>query len=217
MMLVRGVLHLVDSGQDIQTLQARFLVDELLDRKEHFEAYGFTSNPLPGAEVLAASLGGRRAHTIIFMAADRRYRKKNLASGEVALHNHLGDYIYLKNGRIIEVVAGTKLKVTAPEVEFIAGTKVRHDTPLTELTGDLEVAGDAVVDGNTDIGGDVTVGGSIDVVDDINTSEQYHVDGVQVVGPRGAAVADAAATVASCQAAINAWLARARAHGLIAP
>lgn len=45
----------------------------------------------------------------------------------------------------------------------------------------------------------------------------YKVAGNQVVGPRGAAVADSTPTAASVSAQLNAALARLRDHGLIAP
>ena len=53
----------------------------------------------------------------------------------------------------------------------------------------------------------------------VNTTTGYNQSGTQVVGAQGAAVADAAvgATIdAEARTAINAWLARARTHGLIA-
>jgi hypothetical protein len=50
----------------------------------------------------------------------------------------------------------------------------------------------------------------------IDCETSYMVGGTKVVGARGAAVADASATIASVQAQLNLLLARCRAHGLIA-
>ncbi|MBC7213051.1 MAG: phage baseplate assembly protein, partial [Pseudomonas sp.] len=82
--LARGVVALVDAGRKLQGLQMRLTADEVKDGMEHFEPYGFTSNPLPGAEALAAFLGGDRSHGVVVCVADRRFRLQALKSGEVA-------------------------------------------------------------------------------------------------------------------------------------
>lgn len=48
--LARGVLSLVNAGSKMQGLQMRLTADEVKDGMEHFEPYGLTSNPHPGAE-----------------------------------------------------------------------------------------------------------------------------------------------------------------------
>jgi len=141
LLLARGIGHLTNSATAVQTLQVELLKGEVLDGIEHIEPYGFTSNPQPGHEVLAASLAGNRKHTVVLVAADRRYRKKNLAPGEAALYTDEGDYILMKRGRIVEVVAGTKVKITAPDVEVVASTKVTLTAPLVDISGALTVAG----------------------------------------------------------------------------
>lgn len=141
LIVTRGVVRLVDPTQLMQQLQVELLKGEVLDGVEHFEPYGFTSHPLAGAEVLAVSLNGRRENTIALCVADRRYRKQSLAPGESALHNHLGDYIVIKQDRTIEVYAGVKVKVIAPTVEVLASTKVILTTPLTEVSGNMTVGG----------------------------------------------------------------------------
>jgi len=123
-LFTRAVVSLVDSTTLMQTLQVEVLAGEVLDRVEHFEPYGFTSNPLTGAEGLMAAVGGDRAHTVCMVAADRRFRLKGLASGEVALYTDEGDFIHFKRGRNIEVTAGTKIKATAPLVEIIGNATV---------------------------------------------------------------------------------------------
>ena len=69
--------------------------------------------------------------------------------------------------------------------------------------------------GNVGIG-DIAPGELLDVAGGINTTTHYHVADVQVVGARGAAVADAT-DAASVILRLNDLLARVRAHGLIAP
>ena len=141
LLLARGVGHMVDASTPMQKLQVEVGKDDLLDGLEHLEPYGFTSHPLPGYEAFVASLRGDRGHSVGVVASDRRYRKRNLAAGEVALYTDEGDYILLKRGRIVEVVAGTKVQVTAPDVEVIASTKVALTAPLVAISGDLTVGG----------------------------------------------------------------------------
>lgn len=118
-MINRAIITRVDTSGGVTLLQAKTKADQLHDGIEYFEMYGFTSTPLVGAEVLLFCLGGFR---IAICANDRRYRKTNYAPGEVGLYTSEGDYIHLKNGRVIEVVAGATLTVTAPAVTINSET-----------------------------------------------------------------------------------------------
>ena len=102
------------------------------------------------------AVGGNRNHLIAVRVDDGRYRKKNLAAGEVSMYNKDGDYILFKNGRIIEVVAGTKLKVTAPTVEIVASSTVTITSPSVTMSGNLTVSG--TIDGGTVKQGSVVLG-----------------------------------------------------------
>jgi phage baseplate assembly protein V len=161
LLVTRAVVKLVDPEQLMQELQVEALAGEVLDGVEHFEPYGFTSHPLAGAEVLLLSAGGRRAHALAGIVADRRYRLKSLAAGEVALYTDEGDVIHFKRGRTIEVTAGTKVKVTAPTVEVVASSKVTITSPLTEMSQNVTVGGTLQVTGQiTGQGGLAVSGGS---------------------------------------------------------
>lgn len=120
----RGKLHATDATGGAQKLQIELQPGEVLNNVEHLEPYGFTSRPLPGAEVASASLGGDRNRTVVLIASDRRYRKRNLVAGEVAIYTDEGDYILLSRGRIVQVVAGTRVRVTAPDVEIVGNATV---------------------------------------------------------------------------------------------
>ena len=148
-----GLLKLVDDARKIQQVQITLLDGEVRSNVNRMQDYGFTSVPLEGAEALLAAVGGNRDHLIAIRVDDGRHRKKGLTAGEVALYSDEGDYILLKRGRIIEVLAGTKLKVTAPEVEIIASTKVTITSPTVEMSGTLAVQGNitsqATITGNS--------------------------------------------------------------------
>lgn len=45
-MMARGTVLLAAAGKKMQTLQVRLTAGEVKDAVEHFEPYGFTSNPL---------------------------------------------------------------------------------------------------------------------------------------------------------------------------
>lgn len=118
----RGVLELAKDTEGMQVLKAAILADENRDDIEYFQDYGFTSVPKAGAEALVICPQGNRDHMIAVKVADRRFRLKGLAEGEVALYTDEGDKIVFKRGGTIEVVAATKLEVKSPLVELGNGT-----------------------------------------------------------------------------------------------
>lgn len=176
--LARGVGHLTNSSTAVQTLQVELLKGEILGDIEHIEPYGFTSNPQLGYEVLAASLAGNRKHTVVLIAADRRYRKTNLAAGEVALYTDEGDYILFKRGRIVEVVAGTKVKITAPDLEVVASTKVTLTTPQVDISGALTVTG--AILSNTSV---ADSNGTMQEMRDVFNDHKHTTGGIQSTVP----------------------------------
>lgn len=127
----RAVISLVRDAAKLQGVQVALLDDEARAECERFQEYGFTSVPFADAEAIAVAVGGARSHMVVIACDDRRYRKTGLKDGEVALYTDEGDYLLLKRGRIVEVKAGTKVRVDAPEVE---------------MTGDLHVMGSIVCD-----------------------------------------------------------------------
>lgn len=137
--LARGVVALVDAGRKLQGLQMRLTADEVKDGMEHFEPYGFTSNPHPGAEGLAAFINGDRSHGVVICVSDRRFRLQGLESGEVALHTDEGDVLHFKRGRVIEVQTAT--------FRVKADTAVEFDTPLISTTGRIVSDGDQIAAG----------------------------------------------------------------------
>lgn len=138
-LLARGTVVLVSAAAKMQKMQVRLLANEVKDGMEHFEPYGFTSNPLAGADVLAVFFGGDRSHGVIICAGDRRFRLQNTAPGEVALYTDEGDKLHFKRGRVIEIETVT-LKVKATEA-------VEFDTPEIRTTGKIVSQGDQVAAG----------------------------------------------------------------------
>jgi phage baseplate assembly protein V len=135
-LIARAVVGQVLDSSTLQSLQLAILSDETRDGCERFQQYGFTSVPFADAEAVVVFVGGLRDHPLVLAVDDRRYRKKNLQPGESALYSDEGDYLLLKRGRILELLAGTKLEVTSPLAHF-SGT--------VDVAGVYKVAGTQVV------------------------------------------------------------------------
>ncbi len=134
--MIRGIIQQVIEGA-IKRFTASGRSDETIADREYFQHYGFTSRPLEGAEAIIIREGN---HLVMIASDDRRYRIA-LEEGEVALYTDEGDYVHFKRGGKIEVLAGAKVKATAPEVEIIASTKITMTAPLAEISGNLQVGG----------------------------------------------------------------------------
>jgi phage baseplate assembly protein V len=127
LMIGRAVLSALADGAARQRVQFSALKGEVKADVERVQDYGFTSHPLPGAQIVFVSLSGNRDHPLVIRADDPRHRKKNLEPGEVCLYTDEGDFIHLKRGRIVEIVTDTLI--------VRAATKITFDTPLVEGSG----------------------------------------------------------------------------------
>lgn len=127
----RCVVALINDAAKLQELQVTLLADEAMDKREHFQHYGFTSVPHPGAEGIMLSVNGQRSQGVVINVDDRRYRLKGMQSGEVAIYDDLGNY--LKMGRnSMDINAVTTLNITSPS---------------TTINSDVVVNGDVVANG----------------------------------------------------------------------
>ncbi|HDL7927531.1 TPA: phage baseplate assembly protein V [Yersinia enterocolitica] len=141
----RAVLTRVNSGGQVQTVQARALAGEQLQDNELFQHYGFTSNPLPGTMAVILPLGGATSHGIVIATEHGAYRLKGLKSGEVALYTDEGAKIVLKRGRIIDVECDT-YRVKCKNYEVDAEEEAYFNTPM--VTASQQVTAQAKITGN---------------------------------------------------------------------
>lgn len=125
-MIARGTVAASNAATKMQTLQMRLLAKEVKDDVEHFEPYGFTSAPASGAEGIALFLDGDRSHGIVVVVADRRYRLTGLATGEVALHDDLGQKVHLTRAGIV-VHSAALVRVEAANVQVHASQSYSWD------------------------------------------------------------------------------------------
>lgn len=127
-MLARGTLAMANAAAKMQTIQVRILSGEAKDSVEHFEPYGYTSNPHPGAEVLLQFFGGDRSHGVAIMVSDRRYRLAGLESGEVALYDDIGHVVRLTRAGIVIDGGGHQVTIV--------------NTPKLRVEGGIDATGD---------------------------------------------------------------------------
>lgn len=88
--IVRGVVQLADDSKKLQLIQLGALAGETIDNAEHFQPYGFSSVPLPGAEAVVIFPNGDRSHPIMIAGPDRRFRPTGAEPGEVVVYNNAG-------------------------------------------------------------------------------------------------------------------------------
>ena len=109
----RGTVKATDDSKKLQILQVGLLAEETRADIERPQPYGFTSSAKDGAEAFVIFVNGQRDHGLAICVEDRRYRIKNLDSGEVAVYDATGSKIVLKaNGDIQLVPSSGKVKVT---------------------------------------------------------------------------------------------------------
>lgn len=116
----RAVVALVDDERKLQTLQVKLLADEVRDRVEHFQPFGFTSRPLAGAEGVFLSVGGSREHGVVVVVDDRRHRPAGaLEEGESGLYIAGGKLLVAckADERVLLGLAPTEPVALAPAVD----------------------------------------------------------------------------------------------------
>ncbi|MGE0333100.1 MAG: phage baseplate assembly protein V [Ramlibacter sp.] len=133
----------------IRLVDGEGLAGEQLKSVELFQQFGFTSALPAGTQLVVLPLGGRTSHAVVIATENAAYRLEVKESGEVALYNQWGDYVWLKKeGQMV-------LK---------AATSVEIDTPLAHFTGSVVVA-EAVT-----VGVDVVAAG-ISLVDHVHDEQ----------------------------------------------
>ena len=181
----RAVLHVVDSAPGCQTLQVQVLADETQDGVEHVEPYGFTSNPLSGAEGVVLNIGGRRGSAVGINFGNRSFRVAGLKSGEVCVYTDEGDKITLKRDRHMEIetlhlaiTAQEDATVTTKKYTVNASEGVAYNTPSYQLGSEgggcaAQMDADMNIKGNTKQDGTITSTGD-QVAAGISTAHHTH-------------------------------------------
>ena len=145
------LFHMIGSGRvklvaDDGTTQ-RVQVDQgtgpdgsprLLDDVDRIVEFGLASNPPVDSEVVLVRLGGNRTLSIVVATNHQPSRPRDLEPGDTQIYDVRGAYIKLTaNGMEIDG-AGLDMTVqNCPTVTVKAAAKVRVESPLVEVTGDI--------------------------------------------------------------------------------
>lgn len=149
-MIGRSVIAATVDDTGLQRLQLKALADEVMDIRERFQEYGFSSRPHDGAEAVLVSLGGSRTNTVVIAVDDRRYRLKSLGKGDVALYSSGENYLILRASGDIEAHAPGNLTASvAGDASVVAGGEARVEGDIARLHGNsktiVECAGHGFV------------------------------------------------------------------------
>lgn len=134
LMVARAVVQMVNDAPRMQELQISLLSDEMRDRVERFQNYGFTSHPHPGAEAAVVFVGGSRDHGLVLAVDDRRYRFKVLAQGEVAIYT---DEDQDPDGCRIVFRRGNRIEVQARDIDIRAENRLHLSGREVEIHADV--------------------------------------------------------------------------------
>ena len=140
-LLSRARLTGADGDRPLRVIQVKGLASDVRDDVEHVEPYGFTAEPIVGAEALIASIGGDRDHTVGIVVADRRFRPRGLKPGEACLYDDLGRRVFLLRDRVLIEGANSPIDITTSAEIRMHGSKLIVDAPI-ETTSTIVAKGD---------------------------------------------------------------------------
>ena len=126
--MIRAIIQQVVEGV-IKRFTASGRPDEMIESREYFQHYGFTSRPKSGAEGIVILMPG---NYYMIASDDRRYRLQ-IEEGEAALYDDLGQKVHLTRAGI-EASSPLKITASAPEVDMVATTKITMTAPEVDVS-----------------------------------------------------------------------------------
>lgn len=105
----RAVVNLVNNAASMQQVQVDAV--ETIEDVEHFQPYGYSSVPAPGAEAVIVCSGGDRAQAMAVVVTDQGARPTDQVEGEVAVFHRDGHRINLRANGDIEIQCGAGQKI----------------------------------------------------------------------------------------------------------
>jgi len=102
------------------------------------EPWGFTSIPLPGAEVVTLAVMGERSNMVAISLGDRRHRPKDGVAGETIVFDDQEQRIAIKRDHI-EIISPKKVVVTTPELQITADKATINGEAIATVTDLVEV------------------------------------------------------------------------------
>ncbi|HVJ53445.1 MAG TPA: phage baseplate assembly protein V [Aliidongia sp.] len=128
LMIGRGGVSAIDDTTALQTVQINGLPGEVASLPRYQE-YGRTAVPQPGAQSVQAYIGGLRGNGMVIVIDDPRVRPTGLKPGELMDYTDEGPILHHQRGRLTLMTVDTLV--------IQATTKIRFETPLLEVTGDI--------------------------------------------------------------------------------
>lgn len=137
MLLGIGRVSASDDSDGVQTVQYQTPL-EVHSNTPRLAEFGFSSGLPAGSDVVIGFLGGDRSSGMIIASNHSDYRHTGLAAGETVIYSQWGQFIKLtENGVIIEAHNQPVTINNATEVTVNTSVKVRLNTPLLEVSGDI--------------------------------------------------------------------------------
>ncbi|HHH2169963.1 TPA: phage baseplate assembly protein [Yersinia enterocolitica] len=125
-----------DSGS-VQTVQYQTPLEVRSDTPRLAE-FGFSSGLPAGTDVVIGFLGGDKSSAVIIGSNHQSFRHVGLNSGETVIYSQWGQYVKLTEAGIIIEANDQPVTVNnTTEVTINAAEKVRLNTPLLEVSGDI--------------------------------------------------------------------------------
>ncbi|MGN0896366.1 MAG: phage baseplate assembly protein V [Succinivibrio sp.] len=155
----RATVTASDNTDKLRQVQVFSMGERTQDEVEHFEPYGFTSEPYTDGktDVALAHFGEDSTQTVALIIADRRFRIKNLKTGEVCIYDDKGHKVYLHNDKIevdgindpIEVHTKNTVKVDCIKLNATCSASATITAPTITLQGNVIVTGTLTTNGDT--------------------------------------------------------------------
>lgn len=168
----RGRITLIDDSTPAQALQVRLGADEVKDAIPRAGEYGFVSHPPEGTDAIVIFVAGERTNGVVIATNNQTFRMRNLATGEVAIHDDKGRFVLLSAAGIhvqgnadpilaetagpVTVNAGGDINATSSSgaVNATAATSIKLEAPFIHLKGSsivLEAPGVGIQSNDLDI------------------------------------------------------------------
>lgn len=100
--LLKGILDGIDYTTDFHVCKVILQEDELQNKVERIQPYGFTSFPEDGAQVLVGCINGDRNQSIVLTVGDSRYTVTGVG-GDVVLHSKGDNEVRLNADGTIDI------------------------------------------------------------------------------------------------------------------
>ena len=142
-----GRISLADDTDELQQLQitekayGTGFIDRILDKVRRLTEFGFTSVPPVDAEAVMMRFGADRGGSVVIATSHRPSRPRNLKPGDTAVYDVRGAILKFTDTGTILDCAGLPLVIQN-------ASKITLDSPEIDITGDLKVGGNIVLETN---------------------------------------------------------------------